>query len=452
MRVHFIAIGGSIMHYLAIALAKKGYIVSGSDDYIFEPAYTNLKANALLPKENGWFPEKIDDQVDAVILGMHAKEDNPELLKAKELGLTVYSYPEFIYEQSVNKTRVVIGGSYGKTTITSMIMHVLQELERDFDYVVGAELEGFENSVRISKDAPIIIIEGDDYLASVEDKRPKFLLYKANIALISGLAWDHVDVYPTFDSYLHQFNLFIKSIEPKGTLIYNKEDKKVQELVAEDSSNINKHGYRTPEFTINKGQTSVSTPVGEIPLQVFGRHNLSNLAAAYTVCEWIGISRDEFYDAIKSFKGAARRLEFVTSNNDSVVYKDFAHTPSKVTASVRAVKEQYPDKTLVAILELPSNASLNENFLSGYKDSMNKADVPIIFINQESFKQKNMEPVSDELLRKAFNNEAIVCFNTVLGLKDHLKEMDSSGKNLLFMSYGNFGGISVINFADVFIS
>ena len=452
MRVHFIAIGGSIMHNLAIALSNKGYIVSGSDDYIYEPAHSNLFEQGLLPRDKGWFPEKITDELDAVILGMHAKADNPELIKAKELGITVYSYPEFIYEQSVNKLRVVIGGSYGKTTITSMIMHVLKELDREFDYVVGGKLKGFENMVRISKDAPIIIIEGDDNFASVEDKRPKFLLYKANIALISGIAWDHVDIYPTFESYLSQFKLFIESIAPKGTLIYNKEDKRVQELVSENNSRINKHGYRTPEFTINKGQTSVSTPEGEIPLQVFGRHNLSNLAAAYTVCEWLGISRKDFFRTIQSFKGASRRLEFVTSNSESVVYKDFAHTPSKVKASIQAVKEQYPDKMLVAIMELPANVNLNEDFLSEYKNTMNKADIPLIFINQETFKQKNIVPLSDSLLRSAFNNEDIICFNTIHSLKRYLQGIDSKGKNLLIMSSGNFGGISLINFAEEFIS
>ena len=452
MRVHFIAIGGSIMHNLAIALTGKGYLVSGSDDYIYEPAYSKLAKHALLPKQNGWFPELITDEIDAVILGMHAKGDNPELLKAKELGITVYSYPEFIYEQSVNKIRVVIGGSYGKSTITSMIMHVLKELERDFDYVVGAELEGFDNMVRLSKEAPYIIIEGDDYFASAEDQRPKFLLYKANIALITGIAWDHADVYPTFEIYLQQFKRFIESIEPKGTLIYNKEDKKVQELVSEDNSKINKHGYRTPEFAINKGMTSVKTPEGEVPLQIFGRHNLSNLSAAYTVCEWMGIGRKEFFKAIQSYKGAFRRLEFVTSNGESVVYKDFAHTPSKVSASITAVKEQYPDKTLVTIMELPSNVSLSESFLTEYKDTMSKADIPLIFINQETFKQKNLVPLSEELLKKAFNNENIICFNSAASLKSYLSDLDSKGKNLLFMSSGNFGGISLLNFADVFIS
>src|SRR5690606_2279316 len=385
------------MHNLAIALTGKGYLVSGSDDYIYEPAYSKLAKHALLPKQNGWFPELITDEIDAVILGMHAKGDNPELLKAKELGITVHSYPEFIYEQSVNKIRVVIGGSYGKSTITSMIMHVLKELERDFDYVVGDELEGFDNMVRLSKEAPYIIIEGDDYFASAEDQRPKFLLYKANIALIIGIAWGHADVYPRVEIYLQQCKRCIERIERKGTLIYNKEDKKVQEMVSEDNSKVNKHGYRTPEFAMNKGMTSVKTPEGEVPLQIFGRHNLSNLSAAYTVCEWMGIGRKEVFKAIQSYKGAFRRLEFVTSNGESVVYKDFAHTPSKVSASITAVKEQYPDKTLVTIMELPSNVSLSESFLTEYKNTMSKADIPLIFINQETFKQKNLVPLSEEL-------------------------------------------------------
>lgn len=452
MQIHFIAIGGSIMHNLAISLSNKGNIISGSDDYIYEPAYSNLAKHHLLPDKNGWFPEKINQQIDAVIVGMHAKADNPELLKAKALGITIYSYPEFIYQQCVNKIRVVIGGSYGKTTITSMIMHALKELGRDFDYVVGAKLDGFETMVRISKDAPVVIIEGDDYFASAEDKRPKFLLYKANIALISGIAWDHADVYPTFELYLEQYRLFIESISPKGTLIYNKEDKKVQELVSNDNSKINKHGYRTPEFTINKSLTSVNTPEGDIPLQIFGRHNLSNLAAAYTVCEWLGISRKDFFRVIQTYKGASRRLEFVVSNEESVVYKDYAHTPSKVQASIEAVKEQYPDKTLVAVMELPSNVSFNESFLTEYKDSMNGAEVPLIFINQENFKQRNLVAVSEDQLKKAFNNDNIICFNSAQGLRDYLKAIDSKGKNLLFMSSGNFGGFSIINFADVFIS
>jgi len=452
MRVHFIAIGGSIMHNLAIALSKKGYIVSGSDDFIYEPARSHLDENGLLPDRLGWFPDRIVEEIDAVILGMHAKKDNPELEKAKSLGLRIYSYPEFIYEQSAEKIRVVIGGSHGKTTITSMIMHVLNELNHDFDFVVGAKLDGFENMVRISKDAPLIVIEGDEYLASPEDERPKFLIYKANIGLISGISWDHINVFPTFENYLEQFKLFIQSIEPKGTLVYNKEDKKVQEIVSADNSNINKHGYRMPAYTINKGQTSLNTADGDVPLQIFGRHNLSNIAGAYSVCEWLGVSKPDFYKAIQSFKGAARRLEYVTNNDESVVYKDFAHSPSKVRATINAVKEQYPEKALVAIIELHTFSSLNETFLKEYEGTMDKADYPLVFINQETIKQKNSKPLSEEVLKAAFKNDKLIYFDNTDRLKQYLSQLESAGKNLLFMSSGNFGGVNIINFSELFIS
>src|SRR5690606_19434705 len=346
MRVHFIAIGGSIMHNLAIALAKKGFIISGSDDHIYEPSRTNLAQEGLLPEE-GWYPDQITPDIDAVVIGMHAKADNPELLRAQKIGLKIYSYPEFIYEQTKDKIRVVIGGSHGKTTITSIVMHVMKSIGRDFDYLVGAKLDEFQYMVRLTKDAPVAIIEGDEYLASPIDQRPKFHLYKPNIALISGIAWDHVNAFPTFERYVDQFRLFIKHIEPKGTLVYNKEDKKLQEIVLEDQSKINKHGYRTPEYTINKGVTFIHTASGDIPLQVFGRHNLSNIAAAFTVCEWLGVSREAFYTAIREFRGASRRLEYVANDNGSVVYQDFAHTPSKLKASIHALKEQFPEKALV---------------------------------------------------------------------------------------------------------
>lgn len=452
MRVHFIAIGGSIMHNLAVSLAKKGFLVSGSDDFIFEPSRSILEANALLPEKLGWFPDRITEELDAVILGMHASSDNPELLKAKTLGLQIYSYPEFIYEQSQEKLRVVIGGSHGKTTITSMIMHVLKTLGKDFDYVVGAHVEGFESLVRLTKDSPLIILEGDEYLASAEDPRPKFLVYKANIGLISGIAWDHINVFPTIEQYEQQFQYFIESIEEKGTLVYNKEDKKVQELVSANKSKINKSGYRTPEYTINKGETFLHTPQGDLALQIFGRHNLSNMAGAYSVCEWLGVSRQEFYQAIQSFKGASRRMEYVTSRASTVVYKDFAHSPSKVSASIHAISEQYPQQELVAILELHTYSSLNEAYLNEYKNSMDEAAYPVVFINQESYRQKNLKPISEEALKKAFDNPHITYINTAENLRKYLEETDSDNKNLLFMSSGNFGGINIVNFADSFIS
>lgn len=452
MRVHFIAIGGSVMHNLAIALSKKGYLVTGSDDYIYEPSRTNLANNDLLPAKLGWYPDKITDEINAIVLGMHAKVDNPELLKAQELGLSIYSYPAYIYEQSKEKIRVVVGGSHGKTTITSMIMHVLKVLGRDFDYLVGAKLEGFETMVKITKDAPLIIVEGDEYLASAIDRRPKFLLYRANIALISGIAWDHINVFPTYQEYLEQFELFIESIEPKGTLVYNKDDKEVQELVSNNNSSINKHGYKLPDFTINKGISYLSTAKGDIALQVFGKHNLSNLAGAFTVCEWLGVSREEFYKAISSFKGAARRLEYVADYDGSVVYKDFAHSPSKVKASIEAVKEQYPDKKLIAIVELHTFSSLNEEFLQEYSDTMQGADEAIIFIDQNSLRQKNITPINTLTIKKAFNREDAMYFTDINSLQLYISEIGHKEKNLLFMSSGNFGGINLVNLSDKFFN
>jgi len=450
MRVHFIAIGGSIMHNLAIALAKKGYIVSGSDDHIYEPSRTNLANENLLPPP-GWDPTRITSDIDAVVLGMHAKADNPELLKAQEMGIHIYSYPEFIYEQTKEKTRVVIGGSHGKTTITSMIMHVLKSIGRDFDYLVGAKLDEFDHMVRLTKDAPLMIIEGDEYLASPIDQRPKFHLYKPHIALISGIAWDHVNVFPTFENYVNQFRLFIKTIEPKGTLVYNKEDQILRELVLEDQSKINKHGYRTPEYTINKGITYIHTNNGDIPLQVFGKHNLSNIVAAFTVCEWLGVEREAFYAAIKQFKSASRRLEYVASDNDSVVYQDFAHTPAKLKASIHALKEQFPDKALVAIIELHTYSSLNEAYLKEYRDTMHEAEYPAVFINQESLKQRNAGAISEEMLKAAFNQPNLVYFSNVESMKQYLMAMNPTGRNLLLMSSGNYGGINLVNFADKFL-
>lgn len=452
MRVHFIAIGGSVMHNLAIALANKGYLVSGSDDFIYEPSRTNLTKNGLMPEQLGWHPERITEDINAVVLGMHAKADNPELVRAQELGLQIYSYPAYIYEQAKDKTRVVVGGSHGKTTITSMIMHVLKELGRSFDYVVGAKLEGFETMVKITKDAPLIIIEGDEYLASAIDRRPKFLLYHANIALISGIAWDHINVFPTYQEYVEQFKLFIESIEEKGTLVYNKDDKEVQKLVSNNNSNINKHGYKLPEFTINKGVSYLKTSKGEIALQIFGKHNLSNLAGAFTVCEWLGISREDFYQAIGSFKGAARRLEYVADYAGSVVYKDFAHSPSKVRASIDAVKEQYPNSKLVAIIELHTFSSLNEEFLQEYFDTMKQADEAVVFIDQNSFRQKNIKPIEALTIKKAFNRDDIIYFNDAQSLEAYISQLDPQGKNVLFMSSGNFGGINLVNLSDKFFN
>ena len=443
MRIHFIAIGGSAMHNLAIALAKKGWDISGSDDVFFEPSISRLAANGLLPEKEGWFPEKIVTGIDAIILGMHARADNPELLKALELGLKIYSYPEYIYEYSKNKLRVVIGGSHGKTTITSMILHVLKETGKDFDYLVGAQLEGFDNMVRLSDTAPVIVIEGDEYLSSAIDRRPKFHLYHANIGVISGIAWDHINVFPTFENYIKQFSLFIETIVPGGKLIYSESDSIVADVVTTDKSNVQKIPYDLPAYHINNGITYIIAGDAEYPLQVFGEHNLLNLEAARLVCENLGIVASDFYNSIVSFKGAARRLELVARNENTSFFKDFAHAPSKLKATIAAVKLQFPTRKLLACIELHTFSSLNKEFLEQYAGTMDEADTAVVFIDKKTFEQKKMLPYGAEIVKIAFGREDILFFNDPLALENYLSAINYDGKNLLMMSSGNFGGLDL---------
>ncbi|HAT70748.1 MAG TPA: peptidoglycan synthetase, partial [Flavobacteriaceae bacterium] len=338
MNIHFIAIGGSAMHNLALALHHKGYKVTGSDDTIFEPSKSRLSKHNLLPETFGWFPERITNSLDAVILGMHAKADNPELLKAKELGLKIYSYPEFLYEQSKQKTRVVIGGSHGKTTITAMILHVMNYHDKEVDYMVGAQLEGFDTMVHLTEENDFIVLEGDEYLSSPIDRRPKFHLYKPNIALLSGIAWDHINVFPTFENYVEQFKIFADSMSRGGILVYNEEDPTVKQVAEEATAPTRKHAYTTAAYSVENGKTLLETPEGPMPIEIFGAHNLNNLAGAKWICQHMGVDEDEFYEAISTFKGASKRLEKITENNNAVVYKDYAHSPSKVSATTKAVK------------------------------------------------------------------------------------------------------------------
>jgi len=443
MRVHFIAIGGSAMHNLAIALAKKGFQVSGSDDVINEPSKSRLARFDILPAEFGWFPERITAELDAIILGMHAREDNPELLRAQELGLPIYSYPEYIYEQSKEKTRVVIGGSHGKTTITSMILHVLQHAGKDFDYLVGAQLEGFDTMVKITNEAPIIVIEGDEYLASPIDRRPKFHLYKGHIGVISGIAWDHINVFPTWESYIKQFDLFIDTLQPGGALIYCQADETLDKLVAAKNTSVEKLGYSVPTNQINQGITSLQTDKGLVPLQIFGEHNLMNLSAARLVCEKLGVSAEVFYEAIATFKGAARRLELVGKTDDCVIYKDFAHSPSKLEATIHAVKQQFPERKLIAAIELHTFSSLNAEFLKEYAGTMDEADQPIVIIDQQTFKQKQMTPFDETIVKKSFNNEKLKFFDSFEIFEAYLNRNSFTNTNLLLMSSGNFGGLNL---------
>ena len=445
MRIHFIAIGGSAMHNLAIALHKKGFKVTGSDDVIFEPSSSRLANYGLLPKENGWFEANITEDLDAVILGMHARLDNPELLKAQAMGLKIYSYPEYIYEQSKDKLRVVIGGSHGKTTITSMILHVLNFYQKDFDYLVGAQLAGFETMVKITDSAPVIIIEGDEYLASPIDRRPKFHLYKANIGVISGIAWDHINVFPTFVDYISQFNKFIETIFPNGKLIYCENDLELRNIVINSKENIEKIPYAIPAHEVIDGVTYLLPQ--HTPLSVFGDHNLMNLNAAKLVCEQLGILSADFDVAISSFTGAAKRLELLNSVKQTSVYKDFAHSPSKLKATIEAVKAQFVNRKLVACIELHTFSSLNKAFLQEYENTMNEADTAIVYIDEKTFKHKKMEPLDEADVRTSFNDQNIIFFNEAGTLEAYLRGLNFEQTNLLLMSSGNFGGMDLVKLA-----
>ena len=410
MNVHFIAIGGAAMHNLALALHNNGLHVTGSDDTIFEPSKSRLNAAGLLPTQFGWYPEKITSNLDAVVLGMHAKQDNPELLKAQELGLKIYSYPEFLYEQSKHKTRVVIGGSHGKTTITAMILHVLNYHDIDVDYMVGAQLEGFDVMVKLTDDADFIVLEGDEYLSSPIDRRPKFHLYQPNIALLSGIAWDHINVFPTFENYIEQFKIFVDSITVGGSISYNTEDINVKTIVEQSENQIRKFPYQTPEHKIEAGLTYLDTEEGPLPLEVFGAHNLNNLAGSKWICQQMGVDQDDFYEAISSFSGASKRLEKVAENTNCVVYKDFAHSPSKVKATTQAVKSQYPKRELVACLELHTYSSLNAEFLEHYKNTLDAADTAVVFYSPDAIEIKQLEAVSKTQIATAFEREDLIIF------------------------------------------
>lgn len=451
-KIHLIATGGSVMHNLAIALHLKGYHVTGSDDAIYEPAKSRLAQHGLLPPKEGWNTALITQDLDAVILGMHARVDNPELVKAQQLGLKIYSYPEFIYEQSKHKTRVVIGGSHGKTTITSMILHVLKYYKRDFDYLVGAQIEGFDTMVKITDNATILIAEGDEYLASPIDRRPKFHLYKAHIGVISGIAWDHINVFPTYENYTEQFDLFLKTIEPNGCVIYAENDMDTQKIIQNSNTHIRKIGYQEIPNEINNGLTYIIDGTKRIPLQIFGNHNLQNLNAAKLVCQELGITTTDFYEAIGSFKGAARRLELLAKNDTCHIFKDFAHSPSKLKATIEAVKKQFPTRKLIASIELHTFSSLNPQFLNEYKGAMAHADEAIVFINQSTFEQKKMQPFSKDVILKAFDRPDVTYFDQPEQFQKHLQALHLDKANLLLMSSGNYGGIDIKNLAEKLVS
>lgn len=433
------------MHNLAIALKDKGYRVTGSDDAVFEPSKSRLEKKGILPPEMGWFPEKITPDMDAVILGMHAHADNPELARAKELGLKIYSYPEFLYEQSKNKTRVVIGGSHGKTTITSMILHVLNFHQKDIDYMVGAQLEGFDCMVKITNENDFMILEGDEYLSSPIDLRSKFLLYQPNIALISGIAWDHINVFKTFDDYVEQFRKFVGTITPGGVLVYNEEDAEVVKVVESAENYFRKIPYKTPKYSIKNGTVFLRTEMGEIPLAVFGAHNLLNMEGARLICQQLGIMDEDFYEAIMSFRGASKRLEKVERADGGTLYKDFAHAPSKVKATVKAFCEQFPNDKKYGFLELHTYSSLNPVFLEHYDHALDGLDEAIVFYSEDALKIKRMEPISPELIKEKFKREDLKVFTNAEDLHRYWETLDKKSGAFVMMSSGNFGGLDLSN-------
>ncbi len=452
MQIHFIAVGGSVMHQLAIALARKGYQVSGSDDEIFEPARSNLQKRGILPEKTGWMPEKIHAGLDAVILGMHAKEDNPELLKARQLKLKIYSFPEYIFQESRNKIRVVVGGSHGKTTTTSMIMHVLKGAGKSFDYMVGARLPGFEYSVSIT-DAPVIICEGDEYPASVLEKRPKFHFLFPHIAVLTGIAWDHINVFPSFDFYLEQFRIFIRMIELKGLLIYNEQDHLLKDLVTrEASADIRLAGYGIPQHTVSAGQTSMLLENNWKNLLVFGNHNLMNIQAAWLVCRELGVTADIFLEQIARFTGASKRLELLASRGETRIYRDFAHAPSKVKATIEAVKEQFPDHQLIAVLELHTYSSLNAGFMKEYQGVMDPADKAVVFYSAHALELKRMPPLDPDHVKSGFGTKGLVVINSAYELSLWLRSQTYENTNLLLMSSGNYDGLDITTFAEEIIA
>ena len=452
MNVHFIAIGGSAMHNLAIAMHLKGCHVTGSDDEIFDPAKSRLQRYGLLPESYGWHPERITPNLDAIVLGMHARIDNPELLRAQELGLKIYSYPEYLYEQSKDKTRVVIGGSHGKTTTTAMILHVLQHCGIEADYMVGAQLEGFEVMVRLSETAKVMVIEGDEYLTSPIDRRPKFHLYKPHVAIVTGIEWDHINVFPTFEIYKDQFVQFVNLIEPGGKLIYCNDDAEVRDVALKNTrSDITKQPYDVPPHEVVEGITYLNTAHGRVPLRVFGNHNLLNLTAARYACNSLGVTDKQFDEAIQSFGGASKRLELVKATVHSAVYKDFAHAPSKLRATIAAMKGQYPTRRLVACMELHTFSSLTAEFLKQYAGTMDEADVPFVYYSQHALQLKKLPDLDPEQVRASFANDKVRVFTNSKQMVDELHKMSWQDANLLMMSSGNFDGIDFKQLADELI-
>jgi len=430
------------MHNMAIALHNKGYQVTGSDDEIYEPALSRLKNLGLLPEQMGWFPEKITKDLDAIILGMHARGDNPELERAKELGIKIYSFPEYMYEQTKNKKRIVVGGSHGKTSTTAMILFVLQFHGKKFDYLVGSMIEGFDTMVGLSHEAELAVFEGDEYLTSALDLRPKFHLYKADVGIITGIAWDHINVFPTYKNYVEQFEIFIKELPQSGALIYFEGDEELKKVGENTPCKARRYAYNTPPNEVRDGITYLQTSQGEIPLKVFGNHNLQNMMAALRACMEAGLTEEQFYEAIQHFKGTAKRLEIISKTNDSVTYRDFAHAPSKLKATVNAVKHLHPERKLIAVYELHTYSSLNKAFLPQYLNSMEEADVRAVLFSKHALEMKKMPMLDEAEVAQGFGSDVKV-FTNKNELRTYIESQYTGKEDLLLMSSGTFDGMDL---------
>ncbi|PKQ70171.1 UDP-N-acetylmuramate--L-alanine ligase [Raineya orbicola] len=451
-KIHFIAIGGSVMHNLALTLQKQGYQITGSDDEIYEPSRSRLEKAGLLPAEMGWFPEKIDKSLEAIIVGMHARKDNPELIKARELEIPIYSYAEYVYLHSIDKHRVVIAGSHGKTTITAMVMHVLKYHGRNFDYLVGAMVDGFEYTVKLTEDAPLIIIEGDEYPAGPTAPKPKFSYYKHHIGLVSGVAWDHINIYETENDYVRQFEKFADATPKGGAIIYDSDDYLGNFLCEKERPDVANIPYQTHPYKVKNGQTFLISKEGkEIPVLVFGEHNMKNISGAKAVCERLFISESKFYEAIQSFKGASNRLETLAKNDNTHIFKDFAHAPSKVKATTKAVKSLYPERKLIACLELHTFSSLNKNFLPQYKGSLKYADLPVVYFNPKVVEHKKLPAISADDIKSAFDMPNLEVFEDSRKFADFLKSQNYANTSLLLMSSGNFDNLPLKQIAEELI-
>ena len=452
MKVHFIAIGGAVMHNLAITLHKKGYKVTGSDDEIFEPSRSRLGSYGLLPEKDGWDADRIKTDLDTIILGMHAKQDNPELARARELGIRIMSFPEYIYEQTKNKKRIVVAGSHGKTTTTAMIMHVLKQSGRKFDYMVGSSIEGYETMVGLSEDSEIAVLEGDEYLTSPIDRRPKFHLYKPDIAIINGIAWDHMNVFPTWENYFEQFRIFVETITPGGTLIYFDGDREAKKTVAFCREDIKIIPYKTHGYFHNKAGFFAASHNRVVELKIFGEHNMQNLAAAREACYAVGISEDDFYSSMSSFEGTSKRLQKIMENENGIVYLDFAHAPSKVNATVEAVAERYPGRTIIAVLELHTFSSLNSGFIPQYRGTLDKASSAFVYFNPHAVKLKKLAPLTVNKVKEAFGDNKIKVYNSSDELFSEIKRMKPDNPVFLLMSSGDFDGIDFYSLSEELLS